>query len=195
MHIVEEEGKTEANCHRTRSDQDSIPTIEQLKISSIPLLLAEDSVHTVEPGTVRVLLKPLGETSMHIVGIPLEEVLARQREGHPDLTVPLFYHEAGKAVRLHGGSVKGIFRIRGKIKDIKVVKEKIDCGEEIEEAVWKDTHLITTLMKAFLRELPTPILHFENYERFIMIDGELGSSSCPYEVLTKGKTWKRRMRR
>ena len=70
-----------------------------------------------------------------------------------------------------GTSVKGIFRIRGKIKEVKELKQKIDAGEELAEEVWMNTHLITTLMKAFLRELPEPILHFENYDAFILVDG------------------------
>merc|ERR1739848_336396 len=55
------------------------------------------------------------------------------------------------------------------IKDVKALKEKIDAGEEITPEEWQNIHLLTTLMKAFLRELPVPILNFENYEKFISI--------------------------
>merc|ERR1739848_27322 len=63
--------------------------------------------------------------------------------------------------------VKGIFRIRGKIKEVKEFKERLDAGEDIEESAWLNIHVTSTLMKAFLRELPVPILLFDNYSIFM----------------------------
>ena len=85
------------------------PTLEQLKGTTTPLPLPADSANVVEPGTVRVVLKPLGETStQNFFGTPLEEVLSHQRQKRPelDIDIPFFFYEAGKAVSLHGMYLK-----------------------------------------------------------------------------------------
>ena len=72
--------------------------------------------------------------------------------------------------------MQGIFRIRGKIKEVKIFKAKLESGEQITEAEWANIHIVATLMKAFLRELPVPILLFENYTIFMKAAGKSEST-------------------
>jgi len=113
-----------------------------------------------------VVLQPIGGTQTKLFGVPLEEVMERQKVAYPDLEVPVFFVTAAKIIKEKGYDVKGIFRIRGKLKEVKELKQKIDSGEELEED-FSNIHLLATVLKAFLRELPVPILTFENYDAFI----------------------------
>jgi len=114
-------------------------------------------------------LQPLGgATQSHrVFGASLAQVMDKQKSTHPDLPVPEFIDVASRIIREHK-SCQGIFRIRGRIADVKGLKSQIDSGEPIDEAN-VNIHLITTLVKAFLRELPVPILLFENYDTFMAI--------------------------
>jgi len=165
------EQTTRVNRYRKNSNSGSVvPDAEQG--SSVVSDISELSEHNNDMDIdTQIVLKPLGETNHKLFGIPLDEVMENQHKIYQDmnLTVPYFFSEAGKIIRAEGLSVQGIFRIRGKIKDVKALKEKIDAGEEITPEEWQNIHLLTTLMKAFLRELPVPILNFENYEKFISI--------------------------
>ena len=117
----------------------------------------------------------MGETENRLFGAPLDIVMDSQRNQYPerDLKVPFFFENAGRTILSRGTTVKGIFRIRGKIKEVKEFKERLDAGEDIEESAWLNIHVTSTLMKAFLRELPVPILLFDNYSIFMNTFGML----------------------
>ena len=96
-----------------------------------------------------------------------------QRKKYPEenLQVPYFYKVASKVILKNEDSLQGIFRVRGKMGEVRVLKAKIEGDEPISEEEWCDIHVNCTLIKAFLRELPTPILEFKNYDVFMNIAG------------------------
>jgi len=97
----------------------------------------------------------------------LSDVLQRQRESNPELLVPLFVHESVQFIRRKGINTLGVFRIRGKLADIKELKEQLDRGVSIDYDKIDSVHTITTLVKQFLRELPEPLLTFELCDAFL----------------------------
>mmetsp|Transcript_1673 Transcript_1673/g.5956 ORF Transcript_1673/g.5956 Transcript_1673/m.5956 type:complete len:415 (+) Transcript_1673:336-1580(+) len=123
-------------------------------------------------GPQTVELQPLAQADTEerkLFGVALEVVMARQRKSHPELEIPLFFHLAGKLIQAQGANLKGIFRIRGKLKDVKALRGKIDAGDmsDLENTEMTNIHTVCALLKAFMRELPVPVLTFEKYDEFL----------------------------
>ena len=49
-----------------------------------------------------VVLQPIGGTQTKLFGVPLEEVMERQRVTYPDLEVPVFFVTAAKIIKEKG---------------------------------------------------------------------------------------------
>lgn len=123
-------------------------------------------------GPQTVELQPLAkaDTDEHkLFGVALEKVIERQKSEHPDLEIPLFFHLAGKLIQAQGANLKGIFRIRGKLKDVKALRGMLDAGDmsAMENTEMTNIHTVCALLKAFMRELPVPLLTFQNYDSFL----------------------------
>ncbi len=78
---------------------------------------------------------------------------------------------------------EGIFRLSGSAERIQELKEVFNRGE-IPTLGENDVHNAAGLLKAFLRELPEPLLTFESYNSFIAAKGIskfflLMSCRCP----------------
>jgi hypothetical protein len=103
--------KTTTGKHRSREKKDDLtdpptsnsePQVTQPEETKTDL--PENGVNNdVEPRrrTRTVVLQPIGKSDK-LFGIPLEEVLAKQKETHPDLKVPIFFVTAAKIVREKG---------------------------------------------------------------------------------------------
>lgn len=86
---------------------------------------------------------------------------------------------------------EAIFRITPKLKNLNVIKERLDAGhtislfylllqvynliliiflylgDDVNYAECQDPHLVATLLKTYLRELPDPLMTFALYPRFV----------------------------
>lgn len=69
----------------------------------------------------------------------------------------------------HAGGLdaEGIFRVPGSNSALDDLKDALDYGYPIDFSIHKDPHTFGSLVKAFLRELPDPILTMERYDDFI----------------------------
>jgi len=74
--------------------------------------------------------------------------------------------------------VQGVFRISAVKDDIDALKVKLDRGSKCDFADIDNPHLVSGILKTFLRELPDPLLTFAKYDDFIKT-----SSTLPIEIL------------
>jgi hypothetical protein len=63
--------------------------------------------------------------------------------------------------------VEGIFRIPGNGTKVKTYKNAFERGDEPELHICRDVHLVATLLKSYLNELPEPLLTYKLYPKFI----------------------------
>ncbi len=94
------------------------------------------------------------------------------------------------AVELRGLFVEGIYRKSGALAQIRIVRRTIETTPSEEklfpilndhlstftdaESVALDdipVHVVSTLVKAFFRELPEPLMTFDLYENFLNVSG------------------------
>ncbi|CAG9541021.1 unnamed protein product [Cercopithifilaria johnstoni] len=83
-------------------------------------------------------------------------------------TVPIVIDKLFMAIELKGLFVEGIYRKSAAIGQVRNVRRTIE-NAELETLSFDDvsTHVITTLVKSFFRELPEPLITYDLYENFL----------------------------
>jgi len=99
--------------------------------------------------------------------VPLEELLNRQKDSHPDLEVPyVLLVLAEKITKLKGHVTEGIFRVPGIISTINTTKLRIDQGN-FDLSDIDDVRTPAALLKLWLRDIPEPLIPVPLYQSAI----------------------------
>jgi len=117
-----------------------------------------------------------------IFGISLDLL---QKEQNRD--IPVVLDVVIKRIVEIGMDTEGIFRIPGKASKIQEIKEIINSGKNL--VITDETynvHVLASIVKLFLRELPEPLLTFELYDPLVTLSSVLKES--PEKSLAEIKT-------
>lgn len=98
-----------------------------------------------------------------LFGTELEAIAKR----FPNIKAPIPIKDAIDHIRKHGLKEEGIFRIGGVKTEIAELRKSIDYGACPSYEAVSNIHNVTGLLKMFLRELPTPLLTYDLYDRWI----------------------------
>uniref|UniRef100_A0A8C4NSB4 Myosin IXA n=1 Tax=Dicentrarchus labrax TaxID=13489 RepID=A0A8C4NSB4_DICLA len=84
-------------------------------------------------------------------------------------TVPLVVEKLINYIEMHGLYTEGIYRKSGSTNKIKELKQGLDTGNYVDSMNLDDynIHVIASVFKQWLRDLPNPLMTFELYEEFI----------------------------
>ncbi|XP_074521897.1 unconventional myosin-IXAa isoform X3 [Halichoeres trimaculatus] len=82
-------------------------------------------------------------------------------------TVPLVVEKLINYIEMHGLYTEGIYRKSGSTNKIKELKMGLDTDVESTNLDDYNIHVIGSVFKQWLRELPNPLMTFELYEEFI----------------------------
>ncbi len=78
---------------------------------------------------------------------------------------------------------EGLFRKSGQLNRQKVLRERLNCGEDVSgdlEAGEYSAHDCANLLKAYLAELPEPLLLERHYKAFCQVPGIQYMHKRPY---------------
>ncbi|KAH3759531.1 rho GTPase activating protein [Pelomyxa schiedti] len=90
-----------------------------------------------------------------VFGVPLPVVLSRSAQSCPDL--PELVYRCITMIRVRGLQEEGVFRQSGALREIKELRAAFNRGEVPDLSKASDVHVITGLLKLWLRELPEPL--------------------------------------
>ncbi|KAK0423351.1 hypothetical protein QR680_008098 [Steinernema hermaphroditum] len=109
------------------------------------------------PATVR--------TRGRFFGSSLAEIIDEKTE------VPIVLQKLLTAIELRCLFVEGIYRKSGAVTTVKTVRKQIEEAEDFNDLCFDDVpvHVLTTLVKAFFRELAEPLLSYEFYGNFLAV--------------------------
>ncbi|EFO19837.1 hypothetical protein LOAG_08654 [Loa loa] len=114
---------------------------------------------------VRALLRRHAERQTPLVfGTDLVEYLQKTGED-----VPLILKKCVEVIEMHG-IVTGVYRQCGIQSNIQKLRNGFDSGhlpDLRDEAILKDIHSVSSLLKQYFRQLPNPLFTFELYPEFI----------------------------
>eukprot|EP01113_Clastostelium_recurvatum_P038243 TRINITY_DN5697_c0_g1_i5.p1 TRINITY_DN5697_c0_g1~~TRINITY_DN5697_c0_g1_i5.p1 ORF type:complete len:726 (-),score=209.84 TRINITY_DN5697_c0_g1_i5:804-2981(-) len=120
-------------------------------------------------------------SSEKIFGVPLNTVMAQQRPTLPGLPIPVFIYHALRFIRTQAINEPGIFRLSPGASDLKVVKDRLNRGWKGALDQVRDPHVVSCLLKHFLRELPSPLITRDVYPKCIRIMTKYFSSDASAE--------------
>uniref|UniRef100_A0A8C9YZA7 Myosin IXA n=1 Tax=Sander lucioperca TaxID=283035 RepID=A0A8C9YZA7_SANLU len=82
-------------------------------------------------------------------------------------TVPLVVEKLINYIEMHGLYTEGIYRKSGSTNKIKELKQGLDTDADSMNLDDYNIHVIASVFKQWLRDLPNPLMTFELYEEFI----------------------------
>ncbi|MFT7816615.1 unconventional myosin-IXa isoform X1 [Arapaima gigas] len=88
-----------------------------------------------------------------------------------DRTVPLVVEKLINYIEIHGLYTEGIYRKSGSANKIKELKQGLDTDVESMNLDEYNIHVIASVFKQWLRDLPNPLMTFELYEEFLRAMG------------------------
>ncbi|XP_058824121.1 unconventional myosin-IXb-like isoform X2 [Topomyia yanbarensis] len=101
-----------------------------------------------------------------LFGVPLTALCA----GNDGIKIPAQIYSLIMMIEMHGLYSEGIYRKSGVSSKIKELKVKMDRGmgssDEMDYESY-NVHVLTNVLKSFLREMPEPLLTFDRYDDFL----------------------------
>ncbi|KAJ3107652.1 hypothetical protein HDU97_003646 [Phlyctochytrium planicorne] len=94
-----------------------------------------------------------------IFGMPLEEVLERTRQDYLELNVPPIVYRCVEYINSAFLDEVGLYRVSGSSTEVNQLKSLFNIGGDVDLFELKsDPNAVCSVLKAFLRELPEPVL-------------------------------------
>uniref|UniRef100_A0A665V4C3 Myosin IXA n=1 Tax=Echeneis naucrates TaxID=173247 RepID=A0A665V4C3_ECHNA len=163
----------EHNGHIFRSTQYSIPTYCEFCSSLIwmmdraywSLLCTCVFMHVHSTYCICVYKQFDPELSSRQFGVEVSRLTNDER------TVPLVVEKLINYIEMHGLYTEGIYRKSGSTNKIKELKQGLDTDVDSMNLDDYNIHVIASVFKQWLRDLPNPLMTFELYEEFIRAMG------------------------
>eukprot|EP00026_Physarum_polycephalum_P001455 Phypoly_transcript_01457.p1 GENE.Phypoly_transcript_01457~~Phypoly_transcript_01457.p1 ORF type:complete len:724 (+),score=105.69 Phypoly_transcript_01457:1121-3292(+) len=113
-----------------------------------------------------------------IFGVALTELMEKQQKEEPDLPVPkILCILAEGIISLNGFNTEGLFRLSGSSSEVAILRKQVEHGDC--SLPTTDPHVLATIFKQFLRDLPVAVIPTEFY------DSCVGNQITPDQLLTK----------
>ncbi|XP_061133421.1 unconventional myosin-IXAa isoform X2 [Syngnathus typhle] len=164
----------EHNGHIFKSTQYSIPTYCEYCSSLIWMMdracvckLCRYACHRkcCQKTTTKCSKKFDPELSPRQFGVEVSRLITDER------TVPLVVEKLINYIEMHGLYTEGIYRKSGSTNKIRELKQGLDTDVESMNLDDYNIHVIASVFKQWLRDLPSPLMTFELYEEFIRAMG------------------------
>lgn len=121
-----------------------------------------------------------------VFGSSLSSLLAYDSFTTTDQVVPFLVEECISYLnRDEMLKVEGIFRQSGKSTEVQDVKRSYDAGNYITLFKISDVHVVTGLLKLYLRSLPEPLVPFSSYDSFVNFQKTKAGKDGSIEELRK----------
>ncbi|XP_050165959.1 unconventional myosin-IXa isoform X6 [Myiozetetes cayanensis] len=105
------------------------------------------------------------ELSPRQFGVELSRLTSEER------TVPLLVEKLINYIEMHGLYTEGIYRKSGSTNKIKELRQGLDTDIDNVNLDDYNIHVIASVFKQWLRDLPNPLMTFELYEEFLRAMG------------------------
>nr|XP_004567343.1 rho GTPase-activating protein 25 [Maylandia zebra] len=134
---------------------------------------------------VRTLRRVIGAPTSGVFGKSLMDTVTYEQRFGPQM-VPILVQKCVEFIKEHGLDEEGIFRLPGQDNAVKQFRDAFDAGERPSFPSDTDVHTVASLLKLYLRELPEPVVPWNQYQDFLDCTNLLDSTSSEgWERLNK----------
>ncbi|KAM8861780.1 unconventional myosin-IXAa-like isoform 1-T1 [Synchiropus picturatus] len=116
------------------------------------------------------------ELSSRQFGVELSRLTSEER------TVPQLVEKLINYIEMHGLYTEGIYRKSGSTNKIKELRQGLDTDVGSVNLDEYNIHVIASVLKQWLRDLPSPLMTFELYEEFLRAIGQSNKSEVIHGV-------------
>jgi len=102
-----------------------------------------------------------------VFGKPLDEVIQGQQKAFPDLMIPLIVHRSIEHIEQKALKIYGVFRTSASLDMINQLRRSIETNPDYDFSNVEDPNVVVGLLRQYLNELPSPVMTFELYPRFL----------------------------
>uniref|UniRef100_A0A8C6Y8H9 Myosin IXA n=1 Tax=Naja naja TaxID=35670 RepID=A0A8C6Y8H9_NAJNA len=164
----------EHNGHIFKATQYSIPTYCEFCSSLIWIMdraavckLCKYACHRkcCQKTTTKCSKKYDPELSSRQFGVELSRLTSEER------IVPTVFEKLTSYIEMHALYTEGIYRKSGSTNKVKELRQGLDTGIERVNLDDYNIHVIASVFKQWLRDLPNPLMTFELYEEFLRAMG------------------------
>ena len=106
-----------------------------------------------------------------VFGSSLKDLVKHDSGIIEHLKVPLFFRQAVKHIISHGLGQEGILKHAGSGPEVQEYRERVNRGDFDFTGI-QDIYTVGSVLKAFLRELPEPLLTTKLFSKWIAIPGK-----------------------
>uniref|UniRef100_A0A8C2R770 Myosin IXA n=1 Tax=Capra hircus TaxID=9925 RepID=A0A8C2R770_CAPHI len=161
----------EHNGHIFKATQYSIPTYCEY-CSSLIWIMDRASVLCKYACHKKCCLKTTAKCSKKVRKLSSRQFgVELSRLTSEDRTVPLVVEKLINYIEMHGLYTEGIYRKSGSTNKIKELRQGLDTDAENVNLDDYNIHVIASVFKQWLRDLPNPLMTFELYEEFLRAMG------------------------
>uniref|UniRef100_A0A3Q3WEE8 Rho-GAP domain-containing protein n=1 Tax=Mola mola TaxID=94237 RepID=A0A3Q3WEE8_MOLML len=100
-----------------------------------------------------------------VFGVSFETL---REEGQMVCGIPLVLRDMVHFLDKNGMHQRGLFRLCGSVLRTNQLRQGWDCGEGVDLEHEEDVHTVASLLKLFLRELPTPLVPEPYYKQLVL---------------------------
>ncbi len=123
----------------------------------------------------------------HVAGPSMFGRSLTEQAAHEGRDVPVIVEKCIQAVEAFGMDYEGIYRKSGGTSQLKVITQLFDRGNafDLEDTDrFNDVSAITSVLKNYFRELPTPLLTFELYDELIhVVESKHEDAAAKHEAM------------
>ncbi|KAK5579846.1 hypothetical protein RB653_009534 [Dictyostelium firmibasis] len=130
-------------------------------------------------------IQPAVPSNPIVFGVSLDTLIAKEKS--MELRIPTFVSNILNTLFLHSLGVEGLFRISGSQVEIQNRRGIVNLGD-YSTSRDDNPHVLTVLLKQFLRDLPEPICTNGLYDLFLAASDQINFQQCKdngFEVLKK----------
>lgn len=113
-----------------------------------------------------------------------ELIVQLMREKRGPLKVPNILEKCTDFLLAYGLREVGVFRLPGRQTTIRELKTQFECGENPVIPADTEVHTVASLLKLYLRELPSPLVPYAQYPNFLSAAKELDMSNNAVIIAT-----------
>ena len=114
-------------------------------------------------GSAGIIVSEKDREPFKVFGVELQDLMSNEYDIFENIPIPRFVRYSMNFILARGIYLEGIFRVAGQTTQCNELMNTIDAALDFNFSKDENPHNVTSLLKQWLRDLPEPVLLFDNF--------------------------------